>query len=67
MAGVSTRSRRRRAWIVLLWLVLAVLLIAGVIVAFTVSGTAGVILFGVGTAGYLVLGAIVFMFMPRHP
>ena len=60
------RSRRRRAWIVLLWLVLAVLLIAGVIVAFTVSGTAGVILFGVGTAGYLVLGAIVFMFMPRH-
>ena len=60
------RTRRRRAWIVLLWLVLAVLLIAGVIVAFTVSGTAGVILFGVGTAGYLVLGAIVFMFMPRH-
>jgi hypothetical protein len=60
------RTRRLRAWIVLAWLVLAVLVIAGIVVAFTVSGIAGVILFAVGTIGYLVLGAIVFMFMPRR-
>jgi hypothetical protein len=60
------RSRRLRAWIVLMWLVLAALLIAGLIVGFTASGIAGVILFGAGAVGYLVLGAIVFMFMPRR-
>jgi hypothetical protein len=60
------RSRRLRAWIVLAWLVLAVLLIAGIVVAFTASGLAGVILFAVGAVGYLALGAIVFMFMPRR-
>ena len=48
------------------WLILALLLIAGVIVAFTVSGVAGVILFGVGALGYLLLGAVVFMYMPRR-
>jgi hypothetical protein len=66
MAGLSLRTRRLRAWIVLAWLILALVLIAGVVVAFTVSGLAGVILFGLGTAGYLTLGAIVFMFMPRR-
>jgi hypothetical protein len=60
------RSRRLRAWIVLAWLVLAVLLIAGIVVAFTASGLAGVILFAVGAVGYLALGAIVFMYMPRR-
>ena len=60
------RTRRIRAWIVLSWLILALLLIAGVVVAFTVSGFAGVILFGVGAVGYLLLGAVVFMFMPRR-
>ena len=49
-----------------MWLVLAVLLVAGLVVGFTVSGLAGVILFGVGAVGYLVLGAIVFAFMPRR-
>jgi hypothetical protein len=66
MAGVSLRTRRLRAWIVLSWLILAVLLVAGVVVAFAVNGPAGVILFGVGAVGYLVLGAIVFMYMPRR-
>ncbi|HEY6499946.1 MAG TPA: hypothetical protein VIZ20_11010 [Streptosporangiaceae bacterium] len=66
MAGLSLRTRRLRAWIVLSWLILALLLIAGVIVAFTVSGIAGVILFGAGAVGYLVLGAAVFMYMPRR-
>jgi hypothetical protein len=66
VAGLSLRTRRLRAWIVLAWLVLGVLLIAGVVVAFTVSGTAGVVLFGLGALGYLVLGAIVFMYMPRR-
>ncbi len=66
MAGLSLRTRRLRAWIVLSWLILALLLIAGVIVAFTVSGIAGVILFGVGALGYLLLGAAVFMYMPRR-
>jgi hypothetical protein len=60
------RTRRLRAWIVLAWLVLAVLLIAGIVVAFTASGLAGVILFAVGAVGYLALGAVVFMFMPRR-
>jgi hypothetical protein len=60
------RSRRLRAWIVLLWLILAVVLVAGVIVGFTASRTAGIVLFGVGALGYLILGAIVFMFMPRR-
>ncbi|HWG14838.1 MAG TPA: hypothetical protein VG268_16335 [Streptosporangiaceae bacterium] len=66
MTGVSLRSRRLRAWIVLLWLILAVVVIAGLVVAFTVSRTAGIVLFGVGAVGYLTLGAIVFMFMPRR-
>ena len=30
------------------------------------SALAGIILFGVGAVGYLVLGAIVFAFMPRR-
>jgi hypothetical protein len=66
VAGLSLRTRRLRAWIVLAWLILALLLIAGVAVAFTVSGIAGIILFAVGAVGYLVLGAVVFMFMPRR-
>jgi hypothetical protein len=66
VTGVPLRSRRLRAWIVLAWLVLAVLLIAGIVVAFTASGLAGVILFAVGAVGYLALGAIVFMYMPRR-
>ena len=66
MADLSMRSRRLRAWIVLMWLVLAVLLIAGLVVGFAVNGTAGVILFGVGAVGYLVLGAVVFMYLPRR-
>jgi hypothetical protein len=66
MAHLPMRTRRLRAWIVLLWLVLAVLLIAGLVVGFAVNGPAGVILFGVGAVGYLVLGAIVFAYMPRR-
>jgi hypothetical protein len=66
VTGVSLRSRRLRAWIVLLWLILAVVVIAGLVVGFTVSRTAGIVLFGVGAVGYLTLGAIVFMFMPRR-
>ncbi|HEY0719312.1 MAG TPA: hypothetical protein VGD68_16995 [Streptosporangiaceae bacterium] len=66
MAGLSLRTRRLRAWIVLSWLILALLIVAGVVVAFTVSGIAGIILFGVGAAGYLVLGTAVFMYMPRR-
>ena len=66
MAGLSVRSRRLRAWIVLLWLVLAVILIAGLCVGFTVDRTAGIVLFGVGAVGYIVLGVVVFMFMPRR-
>jgi hypothetical protein len=66
VAGLSLRTRRLRAWIVLSWLILAVLLIAGIVVAFTASGLAGIILFALAAAGYLVLGVIVFMYMPRR-
>jgi hypothetical protein len=66
VAGLSLRTRRLRAWIVLAWLILALLLIAGVAVAFTVSGIAGIILFAAGAVGYLILGVVVFMFMPRR-
>lgn len=66
MTGISMRSRRLRAWIVLGWLILAVVLVAGVVVGFTADRTAGIVLFGVGALGYLVLGAVVFMFMPRR-
>ena len=66
MANLSLRTRRLRAWIVLSWLVLALLLIVGVVVAFTASGIAGIILFGLGTVGFLGLGAVVFMYMPRR-
>ena len=48
------------------WLILALLLIAGVVVAFTVSGIAGVVLFAAGALGYLILGVVVFMYMPRR-
>jgi hypothetical protein len=60
------RSRRLRAWIVLVWMILAAVVIAGLIVGFTASWAAGIILFGVGALGYLALGAVVFMYMPRR-
>lgn len=50
----------------LLWVSMAVMTIAGLIIGFTVSKVTGVILVTVGCAGYLISGIVIYATVPRR-
>lgn len=52
--------------ILLIWLLMAVILVAGLLIGFTVSRPAGIVLFIIGCAGYIIGGLIIFIIIPRR-
>jgi hypothetical protein len=61
------RRRRPSRPILWSWAAFAVLIVAGLIIGYTVSRAAGITLFVIGCAGYLAGGIAIFFVVPRRP
>jgi hypothetical protein len=60
------KYRRPSRKVTLLWAFMVFMVIAGLIIGFTVSTIAGTVLVVIGCAGYLIGGIVIYAIIPRR-
>jgi hypothetical protein len=60
------KIRRPPRRVLLLWILMAVLLIAGLLVGYIASRPIGIALFAIGLLGYMFGGVLIFFVFPRR-